>query len=210
MWLNIAGQSVQQLVVMLLLMSHGHEFVGSERDDAVHRTCIFNTFILMQIWNEFNARKLYDEINVFEGMNRSRGHILVFFVMLVFQVFAVEFAGEFMTTTPLTLHQWMVCGAFGAFCIPLGFILRLIPVKEPEYARIRPAIHLASHAPKTNTEKAVHYGRQLMVASRVIRRIRANLAHKRGGSHSTWMRNRTDTANKITRMRGASIHMIKN
>ena len=30
-----------------------------------HLTIIFNTFVMMQIFNELNARKIEDEINIF-------------------------------------------------------------------------------------------------------------------------------------------------
>lgn len=33
-----------------------------------HYTIVFNTFVLMQIFNEINARKIHGERNVFEGI----------------------------------------------------------------------------------------------------------------------------------------------
>lgn len=36
-----------------------------------HYTIVFNTFVLMQIFNEFNARKIHGERNVFEGVYRN-------------------------------------------------------------------------------------------------------------------------------------------
>lgn len=33
-----------------------------------HYTIVFNTFVLMQIFNELNARKIHGERNVFEGV----------------------------------------------------------------------------------------------------------------------------------------------
>lgn len=33
-----------------------------------HYTIVFNTFVLMQLFNEINARKIHGERNVFEGV----------------------------------------------------------------------------------------------------------------------------------------------
>lgn len=33
-----------------------------------HYTIVFNTFVLMQLFNEINARKIHGERNVFEGI----------------------------------------------------------------------------------------------------------------------------------------------
>ena len=38
------------------------------REGPQHGTIIFNTFIWMQIFNQFNARKVYGELNCFAGI----------------------------------------------------------------------------------------------------------------------------------------------
>jgi len=88
----------------------------------------------MQIFNIFNARKLYGEINPFEGIwPRSVMLLKVFGIILVVQVIAVEVFGpylQFMETTHLTWYWWLICVGFGLLELPLGFIPRLIPVKN--------------------------------------------------------------------------------
>jgi len=50
---------------------------GRNEDSAVytstsqHFTIIFNTFVLMTLFNEVNARKIHGQRNVFEGLNRN-------------------------------------------------------------------------------------------------------------------------------------------
>jgi len=46
-----------------------------------HYTIIFNTFVLMQIFNFFNCRKLRDEINIFSGVLSNK--IFIFIVLLI-------------------------------------------------------------------------------------------------------------------------------
>ena len=36
-----------------------------------HFTIIFNTFVMMTLFNEINARKIHGQRNVFEGLNRN-------------------------------------------------------------------------------------------------------------------------------------------
>ncbi|MEQ2165096.1 ATPase, Ca transporting, plasma membrane [Goodea atripinnis] len=73
---NILGHAVYQLTLIFTLL-----FVGEKMFDidcgrnaplhappSEHYTIVFNTFVLLQIFNEFNARKIHGERNVFEGV----------------------------------------------------------------------------------------------------------------------------------------------
>lgn len=50
-----------------------------------HYTIIFNTFVMMQLFNEINARKIHGERNVFDGIFRNP-----IFCSIVFGTFAVQ------------------------------------------------------------------------------------------------------------------------
>ena len=50
------------------------------------------------------------------------------------QYFIVTFGGEFTRTSPLTGEQWGVTVAFGLISLPVGFIMRFVPVVESEDA----------------------------------------------------------------------------
>ena len=47
-----------------------------------HYTLIFNTFVMMQIGNFFNARKLQDEINIFIGLTSN--YLFPVIILIVF------------------------------------------------------------------------------------------------------------------------------
>ena len=104
---------------------------------SVHSTIIFNTFIWMQVFNIFNARLLFGGVNPFSGLfTRSINLCLVVLLTAGFQVFAVEAAGAFMQTVSLTWKNWLICIAFGATMLPLGVIMRFLPVWDAIPAEI--------------------------------------------------------------------------
>jgi hypothetical protein len=42
----------------------------------------------------------------------------------------IEYGGDFTQTTPLSFAEWRSTIGYGAVSIPMGFIMRLIPVSE--------------------------------------------------------------------------------
>jgi hypothetical protein len=97
----------------------------------VHSTLIFNTHIFCQVFNVLNARKLYGEINPFEGLwDRSRLLLAVFALIAGMQAIAVEFFGRFMYVTPLPWQWWLITVAIASIELPLGLLVRLLPVKD--------------------------------------------------------------------------------
>lgn len=49
-----------QLVVNLVILYYGHILFGVPKDGMVHLTILFNVFVLCQVFNELNARKIND------------------------------------------------------------------------------------------------------------------------------------------------------
>lgn len=61
-----------------------------------HYTIIFNTFVLMQLFNEINARKIHGERNVFDGIFANP-----IFCSIVLGTFAVQVRRPLRVTTSL-------------------------------------------------------------------------------------------------------------
>lgn len=95
-----------------------------------HGSIIFNAFIFCQFFNEYNARNIFDELNAFRGLATNHIFLIVSIVTLGCQIFLIEVGGEFTKTSPLTLYQWLVTIALGAIALPLGVLMRFIPVVE--------------------------------------------------------------------------------
>ena len=76
MWLFLLGHSLYQLTVLLVILFAGARLFNIDegtgrglRDDSTeHFTMLFNVFVIFQIFNEVNARKIHGEKNVFKGI----------------------------------------------------------------------------------------------------------------------------------------------
>ena len=141
------------------------EFVGGQyegsgicKQGAVHSTIIFNTFIWFQIFNVFNARKIYGELNCFEGLfARSKPLLIVFFIIIVLQIMCVELFGRFMKTHGLSGRDWGICIGLGAFELILGFFVRLLPITDfvPDEAMRREQAERERQEAAQNAQAAV-------------------------------------------------------
>jgi len=136
---NITIQAAFQVAILLTLLYAGPEIFnlpytldpGSSfvpPNKFTLDTMIFNTFVFLQVFNEFNARSVTNGLNSFQGVFTNYIFVGITIITAVLQVLIVEFGGGFMDTKPLTLPQWGVCVLLGLLSIPLGFIQRMVPV----------------------------------------------------------------------------------
>ncbi|KAK0607402.1 hypothetical protein LWI29_014353 [Acer saccharum] len=98
MWRNLLAQAMYQIAVLLTLQFRGESILGVS--EKVKGTLIFNTFVLCQVFNEFNARKL-EKKNVFEGIHKNRLFLGIIRITIVLQVVMVEFLKNFANTERL-------------------------------------------------------------------------------------------------------------
>lgn len=64
------------------------------------------------------------------GLSGNYIFILVSLVTVGLQVFLVEVGGDFVRTSPLTIAQWFITIGLGAIGLPVGVLMRFIPVNE--------------------------------------------------------------------------------
>ncbi|KZV57852.1 calcium-transporting ATPase 11, plasma membrane-type-like [Dorcoceras hygrometricum] len=129
MWRNIIGHSIYQLAILLVLNFLGKQMLGLEGSDttAVLNTFIFNTFVFCQVFNEINSRDI-EKINVFRGLLGNWIFLGIIASTVVFQVIIVEFLGTFAGTVPLNWQLWLLSVLLGAVSMPIGVLLKCIPV----------------------------------------------------------------------------------
>ena len=92
---NIIGQAVYQIAVMFTILFAGPCLF--DIDDGIpkhnnfkpsqHFTMIFNTFVLMTLFNEINSRKIHGERNVFKGFLANPIFACLLLISLILQVY---------------------------------------------------------------------------------------------------------------------------
>ncbi|KAJ5399081.1 hypothetical protein N7465_009570 [Penicillium sp. CMV-2018d] len=133
MWKMILGQAVYQLAITFMLYFAGDKLLGahlsSEPDLRGKQlaTVVFNTFVWMQIFNEFNNRRLDNKFNIFEGMFRNYWFLGINAIMIGGQVMIVYVGGQAFNVTRLSGTLWGVCIICSIACLPWAIVLRLIP-----------------------------------------------------------------------------------
>jgi len=66
---------------------------------------VFNAFVFMQVFNQFNARLLEEgEFNVFSGLFSNIPFIGIVIVTIVVQLMMVEFGGKMVKCWPLNMQ----------------------------------------------------------------------------------------------------------
>ena len=91
---------------------------------SVHHTLVFNTFVMMQLFNQVNARKINDADDVSEGFTGAHLFLGVLVVETVLQIGIVQFGGTAFSTVPLNVSQWGLCIGFGAGSLLVREVLR--------------------------------------------------------------------------------------
>ncbi|XP_031778697.1 plasma membrane calcium-transporting ATPase 2 isoform X5 [Nasonia vitripennis] len=136
---NILGQAVYQLTVIFMLLFVGDKMldIPSGRGVAAagggptqHFTIIFNTFVMMTLFNEFNARKIHGQRNVFQGIFTNPIFYSIWIGTCLSQVFIIQYGKMAFSTKALTLEQWMWCLFFGFGTLLWGQLVTTIPTRK--------------------------------------------------------------------------------
>ena len=126
MWKMIIGQSIYQLVVTFVLNFAGQSIFTWKEE--VMQTVVFNTFVFMQIFNQYNSRRIDNKLNIMEGIWRNKWFIGIQVIIIGGQVLIIFVGGQAFSVKRLDQgSQWAVSLVLGAISIPIAVIIRLIP-----------------------------------------------------------------------------------
>jgi magnesium-transporting ATPase (P-type) len=89
-------------------------------------TLLFNVFVWMQIWNEFNCRSVRFHRNPFRGLFESRTFLGIVAVIVLLQVLLIEFGGPVFSTVALGYRDWLISIGLGATTLVVGALVRII------------------------------------------------------------------------------------
>ncbi|RAL08533.1 putative calcium transporting ATPase (Pmc1) [Aspergillus homomorphus CBS 101889] len=131
MWKLMLGQSIYKLALCFTLYFAGDQILNLDRGNEHERleldTIIFNTFVWMQIFNEFNCRRLDNKFNIFQGIWKNVWFLVINVLMVGGQILIIFVGGAAFGVTRLSGTQWAICIGCAAFCIPWAAVLKFIP-----------------------------------------------------------------------------------
>ncbi|XP_071228190.1 plasma membrane calcium-transporting ATPase 3-like isoform X1 [Salvelinus alpinus] len=145
---NILGHAIYQLTIIFTLLFAGEKIfnIDSGRNAPLHSppsehyTIIFNTFVLMQLFNEINARKIHGERNVFDGILHNPIFCSIVLGTFLMQFVIVQFGGKPFSCTPLNVEQWLWCLLVGVGELLWGQLITTVPTSR------LPCLKEAGHA----------------------------------------------------------------
>ncbi|XP_058488212.1 plasma membrane calcium-transporting ATPase 2-like isoform X5 [Solea solea] len=152
---NILGHAVYQLVIIFTLLFAGEKIfdIDNGRNSPLHSppsehyTIVFNVFVMMQLFNEINARKIHGERNVFEGIYRNPIFCSVVLGTFCLQIIIVQFGGKPFSCTALTIDHWLWCVFIGVGELLWGQLVTSVPthrlkfLKEAGHGTTKEEIH---------------------------------------------------------------------
>jgi len=173
---HIIGQSIYQMTVMMICYFGGTKFLIAESDEAqkqvdsnyvvsglkidgydeksqgasTHLTYCFNIFVMMQIFNFMNARKLDDEFNTFGGLKWSSYFTPIVITIFILQIMILTVGNIAFRSAPwgLGIIGWLISLLFGFGGMVVNIILKCIPEDKCMSGK-------ADH-PKNNTAKRMN------------------------------------------------------
>lgn len=158
MWKHIIGQGVFQAVVMMVFYFMGTKFLIEELNNdqkqpgtnlvvsglevdgydtaaygvSRHFTYNFNVFVMMQIFNFINARKLQDECNVFGGLIIKSYFTIIVICIFFLQVIILTFGNIAFRCADwgLGIMGWVITVLIGSISLFVSMLLKLIPEEK--------------------------------------------------------------------------------
>lgn len=129
MWKMVIAQTIYQMAVIFVLhYAGGSIWTGdTEKQQDRIQTTAFNTYIFMQLFNQWNCRVADTRFNIFEGMYRNPWFFFVQAVTVTGQTLIVTFGGNAFQTEQPTGTQWATSIILGLLTLPLGALVRIFP-----------------------------------------------------------------------------------
>ncbi|XP_055922081.1 plasma membrane calcium-transporting ATPase 2 isoform X2 [Eupeodes corollae] len=135
---NILGQGIYQLFIIFGLLFVGDVLLDIESGrgqdlgagPTQHFTIIFNTFVMMTLFNEMNARKIHGQRNVFGGLFTNPIFYTIWIFTTISQVVIIQYGKMAFSTKALSLDQWLWCIFFGLGTLVWGQIITSVPTRK--------------------------------------------------------------------------------
>lgn len=94
-----------------------------------HYTIVFTVFVMLQVFNMLNARKINDEINIFSGMFDNTMFLVIWIGIFIVQIIITQFTADVFQVhrEGLTIGQWILCLSLGISTWVVSLLIKFIP-----------------------------------------------------------------------------------
>ena len=110
MWRNIIAQASYQVGILVSIQCNGAAILGTNLEVA--KSLVFNSYVLCQVFNLFNCRKL-EKKNVFKGIHRNCWFCVAVGAILELQAVFIEIEHIVGGSERLNGGQWGICFLIG-------------------------------------------------------------------------------------------------
>lgn len=143
MWAMIIFQATFQILLICGLYFYNR---------SVSAAFIYNTFIMLQLFNLINCRSVHDEdLNVFQGFFSNWVFLFITALNFVFQFLIMTFGGEFFNIDKrLGIKEWIYSMIIGSSSLILGVTLRIARQKY-----VPPVVELPEVSENISEERIV-------------------------------------------------------
>jgi Ca2+ transporting ATPase len=136
MWKFIISQGLVQIAILGFILFKGPQVFGipssigvSDWNDETgkHYSIFFNVFVLMQVFNEINARKLKsEEYNVFEDFFNNKLFLIIVVSTIIIQLTMVKYGGKSLQTVELSFKENLLCLVLGSSSLLSALLFKVI------------------------------------------------------------------------------------
>jgi magnesium-transporting ATPase (P-type) len=106
-----------------------YKHIKSNEFATPHFTVLFNTFVLMNLCNEWCCRVIDDSFNFFFNIHTNVQFIFLWLLELALQIIIVCLTGPVFKVTKggISAEHWGICIAFSLLTFPINALLKLLP-----------------------------------------------------------------------------------
>jgi len=138
MWRNIISQGIFQIILLCVILFRGPSIFNIPSSIGVgtrnwnertgkHYAIFFNVFVLLQLFNMVNARKLQQhETNVFKHFFNNPLFIGILVATFIVQFSLMALGGAAIRTVPLSFYENLLCFVLGSMSLFASFLFKLL------------------------------------------------------------------------------------
>lgn len=119
----------------IIILEYLFDFLRAGRE--LLPTALFCMFVIFQLFNAFNCRKLSGE-SIFESIGNNKLMLIVFGVTFAFQILITQVLGGFFKTEPMPVGLWLKVIGVCSTCVLFSETYKLFYRIMPRVGRMKP------------------------------------------------------------------------